>query len=79
MNHHLIEYISLAGIFLTVLGIVWRISHILNRKVSYESLDRCKKEVQDTYVTKDVFLMAHGTMKDDIVEIKTDVKKLLAK
>ena len=79
MSEHLPEYIALAGFFLTMLGIVWRISHILNTKVSYESLDRCKKEVSDNFVSKDVFIMSHNTMKDDIVEIKKDVKALLVK
>ena len=78
-SHHFGEYIAIGSLFLTVLGVVWRISHILNRKVSYESLDRCKKEVQDNFVSKDLFIMAHSTMKDDIIEIKKDVKTLLVK
>ena len=73
------EYTAMGVFIIAVIGIVWRISFILNRKVSYESLDRCKREVQETFVTKDVFSMAHDTMKEDIVEIKCDVKQLLRK
>lgn len=79
MIHHTAEYIALGGFFITMLGVVWRISHVLNRKVSYDSLDRCKREVQDNFVSKDVFILSHNTMKEDIVEIKSDVKKLLVK
>jgi Tfp pilus assembly protein PilO len=78
-SHHIGEYIAIGTFFVTMLGVVWRISHILNKKVSYESLDRCKKEVQDNFVSKDVFILSYNTMREDIVEIKQDVKKLLQK
>ena len=73
------EYTAIGSLTVVILGIVWRISHVLNRKVSYESLDRCKREVSDNFVSKDVFIMSHNTMKEDITEIKGDVKKLLQK
>ena len=73
------EYVGMGIFIIAIIGIVWRISHILNRKVSYESLDRCKKEVMEAFVSKDVCAVMHGNLRDDVVEIKADVKQLLRK
>jgi hypothetical protein len=74
-----VDYTAFGALIVAIIGITLRVGFVLNKKVSYESLDRCKKEVQENYVSKDVFLMAHGTLKEDIVEIKGDVKELLKK
>ena len=71
------DYTAFGVLIVAIIGITLRVSFVLNKKVSYESLDRCKKEVQDNFVSKDVFIISHNTMKEDIVEIKKDVKELL--
>jgi Tfp pilus assembly protein PilO len=73
------EYTALGLFIVAIIGIVWRISYVLNRKVSYESLDRCKKEVSDNFVSKDIFSLSITTVREDITEIKADVKQLLRK
>ena len=73
------EYIGMGIFVVAIIGLVIRISHVLNKKVSYESLDRCKKDVTDTFVSKDVFSITVNTFKEDITEIKKDVKQLLRK
>jgi len=73
------EYIALGIFIVAIIGLVVRVSHVLNKKVSYESLDRCRKEVTDSFVSKDVFILSYNTVKEDIVEIKKDVKELLSR
>ncbi len=76
---NLTEYIAMGIFVIAIIGLVVRISHVLNKKVSYESLDRCRNEVMNAFVSKDVCSVLHGNLKDDIVEIKKDVKELLRK
>lgn len=72
-------YAAIGVLLVTVIGLVWRISYMLNRKVSYESFDRFKKEVTENYVHKEVFDLTYSQVKLDIAEIKGDVKQLLKK
>jgi hypothetical protein len=51
----------------------------VNKKVSYDSLDRCKKDVTENFVSKDIFTLTINTFKEDMVEMKKDVKELLKK
>jgi len=75
-----IEAYAAIGIsIVTIIGFIWRVSYMLNRKVSYESFDRFKKDVRDNFVHKDVFDLTYSQVKADLSEIKTDVKKLLEK
>ena len=71
------EYIAFGILITAIIGLVTRVSFVLNKKVSYESLDRCKKEVMDTFMSKDVCGVLHANLKEDITEIKKDVKELL--
>jgi len=73
------EYTAMGVLIVAVIGLAWRVSHVLNQKVSYQSLDRCRKEVTDTFVSSDVCTVLHNNMKEDITEIKADVKSLLRK
>ena len=73
------EYIALGIFIIAIIGLVIRVAHVLNKKVSYESLDRCKREVMDSFTSKDVCAVLHGNLKEDITEIKKDVKELLRK
>jgi hypothetical protein len=73
------EYIALGVFGVSLLGVVWRLSHIVNKKVSYDSLDRCKKDVTENFVSKDIFTLTINTFKEDMVEMKKDVKELLKK
>jgi len=79
MQISLNEYIALGVFIVAIIGLVIRVSHVLNRKVSYESLDRCRKEVMDNFVSRDVCTVLHGNIREDIIEIKQDVKELLRK
>ena len=72
-----VDYTAFGALIVAVIGLTVRVSFVLNKKVSYDSLDRCKREVTENFVSKDVFLISHNTMKEDIVEIKKDVKELL--
>jgi hypothetical protein len=73
------EYTAFGVLIIAVIGITLRVGFSLNRKVSYESLDRCKKEVMDSFVSRDVCDVLHSSIKEDIIEIKKDVKELLRK
>jgi len=70
-------YTALGVLIVAIIGLTLRVGFVLNKKVSYESLDRCKKEVMEAFVSKDVCTIMHNTIKEDIVEIKKDVKELL--
>lgn len=73
------EYTALGVLIVAIIGIVIRISHVLNKKVSYDSLDRCRRDVLQSFVSKDVCQVLHTSIKEDITEIKGDVKELLKK
>jgi len=73
------EYLALGVFIVAIIGLVIRVAHVLNKKVSYESLDRCRKEVMDAFVSRDVCDVLHTSIKEDITEIKKDVKELLAR
>ena len=70
---------AVGALVIAVVGFVWRVSYMMNRKVSYESFDRFKKDVCTNYVHKEIFELTYDQMKMDIAEIKLDIKKLLAK
>ena len=72
-------YAALAVTGSIVIGFVWRVSYLLNRKVSYESFDRFKKEVTSNYVHREIFDLTYGQLKQDIAEIKETLQKLLDK
>jgi hypothetical protein len=72
-------YAALGVMLVTIIGFVWRVSYMLNRKVSYESFDRFKADVTSNYVHREVFDLTYDQMKSDIAEIKVDIKKLLEK
>ena len=74
------DYTAFGVLIIAVIGITLRVGYVLNKKVSYDALDRCKKDVMSaatSYVTKDVCSILHSTIKEDITEIKKDVKELL--
>jgi len=71
------EYTAFGVFIIAVIGIVWRMSHVLNQKVSYTALDRCRVEFTEGYRTKDVCNVLYAGMKEDVTEIKKDVKELL--
>ena len=73
------EYIAFGIFIVAIIGLVTRVSFVLNKKVSYESLDRCKQELLDMFVHKDVFQITVSGIKEDVGEIKKDVKELLRK
>jgi uncharacterized protein YoxC len=73
------SYIGFGVLIVAIITLVVKVSFVLNKKVSYESLDRCKKEVMDMFVHKDVFQITVTGIKDDVSEIKKDVKELLRK
>jgi hypothetical protein len=73
------EYTAFGVLIVAVIGITLRVGYVLNKKVSYDALDRCKREVIESFVSKDVCNILHSTIKDDITEIKKDVKELLKK
>jgi hypothetical protein len=72
-------YAAVAVVISLVVGFIWRVSYMLNRKVSYEAFDRFKQDVTNNYVHKEVFDLTYDQLKGDIAEIKIDIKKLLAK
>jgi len=72
-------YVSIGFLFIAVVGFVWRVSYMLNRKVSYESFDRFKADVTNNYVHREVFDLTYDQVKLDIAEIKADIKTLLKK
>jgi len=75
MNDYL-QYLNLAGI-LGLLGFVWKIANGNKRKVSYDSFDRYKKEVENKVRTKEVCDERHEEIKVTLKEIKEDVKYLV--
>jgi hypothetical protein len=70
-------YAAIGVLIVTIVGFVWRVSYMLNRKVSYEAFDRFKSDVRENYVHREVFELTYGQVKSDLAEIKLDVKKLL--
>ena len=66
-------YAALAVVVSIVCVFIWMVSYMMNMKVSYESFDRFKKEVTDSYVHKEVFDLSITQIKSDISEIKGDV------
>jgi hypothetical protein len=73
------EWIAFGALCLTIIVYILRVGYLLNKKVSYESFDRFKKEVMENCVHKEVFQLSHDQIKTDISEIKVDVKSLLRK
>jgi hypothetical protein len=72
-------YLTGTVVLMGMIGGVFRVSYMLNRKVSYDSFDRFKKDVTDNYVHREVFDLTYDQMKMDIAEIKLDIKTLLKK
>ena len=72
-------YVGFGVLIVAIITLVTKVSFVLTKKVSYESLDRCKKEITDMFVHKDVFQITVSGIKDDVSEIKKDVKELLRK
>ena len=72
-------YAALGVLASIVVGFIFRVSYMMNRKVSYEAFDRFKADVTGNYVHREVFDITYDQMKLDIAEIKIDIKKLLAK
>ena len=73
------DYTAFGVLIVAIIGITLRVGFVLNKKVSYESLDRCKHELLDMFVHKDVFQITVSGIKEDVSEIKKDVKELLRK
>lgn len=68
-------YATAVGTIAIVLGIAWR----MNEKVGtiFKRFDQYKRHLEETHVSKEVCGILHNQIVEDIVEIKSDVKKLL--
>lgn len=68
-----------SGGLLGVLTFVWKAANEQNKKISriYQRFDEYKEHFETKYVARDMCAILHKQIKDDIAEIKIDVKELL--
>ena len=76
-----LEHWVTATALVTLIIAVWKSSsdnHIRVGRV-YQRLDEVKEQHQEKYTSKEVCGILHQELKEDMREIKTDVKKILQK
>lgn len=77
----LMEWVIGGGGLLALFLMVFKSNSDNSKKVGrvYERMDECKKDFEIKYTSKDVCSVLHKTIKDDVAEIKLDVKELLGR
>jgi len=75
------EITAISTICLGLIGVMFKLQNIADQKRNrvYERLDNVKEHLEQTMVSKEVCSILHNQIKDDIQEIKTDLKLLLRK
>lgn len=78
MTAEIINLIGLVGI-IAIAGFAIKTNVDINRKVdgTFKRLDKVKEDFEAKHVRKDVCSIVHDQVKEDLTEIKCDVKKLL--
>ena len=78
------DYMIALGTILAVFGTVLKMTGDLKKscdesiKGVYKRFDVFKTQIEATHVSKEVCSILHSQIVEDIIEIKSDVKKLLA-
>jgi hypothetical protein len=69
------------GALITLIVAVFKTNADNHKRVSrvYQRLDETKSAHDDKYVSKEVCGILHKEIKDDVKEIKVDIKKILHK
>ena len=80
-NISIMEWIIGGGGLLALFIMVFKNNSDVNTKVSrvYQRLDEYKSHFEDKHVSKDICQILHKQIKDDVAEIKADVKTLIRK
>jgi histidinol dehydrogenase len=84
MEHYSI-YGAAIGTVLAVWGIVWKMTESIKkegndaRSVLYRRFDEHKEHVDKNFVSDKICALINKQMKEDLTEIKADVKSLLKK
>lgn len=81
MNAPVMEWIIGGGGLLAIFAMLWKNNKDVNAKVSrvYGRFDEYKSSFEEKHVSKDICQILHKQIKDDVSEIKADVKELLKK
>ena len=78
---HIEIYATAIGTIGVVIGTTWAMTTDAKKQIGvvFRRFDAFKKNIEGTHVSKEICNILHTQIKDDIVEIKQDVKKLLQK
>jgi len=82
---HAQDYIIALSTVFSIFLLVWKMTGDMKRYCDtninkvYNRFDEYKKHMEYTHVSKEVCGILHNQLVEDIVEIKSDVKKLLVK
>lgn len=72
------DFIEIGIFILALLMFTWKVNKDNSKKVSYQSLDRAKKDIEDKFRTVEVCKILHSGVKEILMEVQKDVKKLLS-
>ena len=76
-----LEWVIGGGGLLALFAFLWKSIGDQNKKISrvYGRFDEYKNHFEEKHVSKDICQILHKGIKDDVSEIKADVKSLLRK
>jgi hypothetical protein len=75
MMENIEVYVTAIGTIALVTTMVWKTNDKLG--TVWKRFDEYKKHLEETHVSKEVCNILHNQIVEDVVEIKSDVKKLL--
>ena len=72
---------AVLGMVVTLWGITWKMSKDTDRKIGkmFSRFDEFKEHMEITHTRREVCDIQHTQLKNDLTEIKLDVKTLLKK
>ena len=81
MNANIMEWVIGGGGLLAIFAMVFKTNSDVNSKVArvYKRFDEYKANFENKHVSKDICQILHKQIKDDVAEIKADVKLLIRK
>ena len=73
------EYIAIGALGVSIMGLAYKVSIDDKAKIGrvYTRLDEVKKNNDEKFVSKEVCGILHTQLREDIAELKFDVKLLL--
>ena len=73
---HPAEYTGLGIFMVSILGFMYRVNKGNEKKVSYQSFDRYKKEIKEEYVETKMCDLTHKHVKETLERLETGQGKI---